>query len=94
MKKIVAGTGSVEERLAAIQPHFSQMMSDPGWLPEAFRRTPEEGGMGKGIANWLLYRDMEGTLSLAPLVLSPGAATPVHDHLAWGLVGAVCRRAG
>jgi predicted metal-dependent enzyme (double-stranded beta helix superfamily) len=43
--------------------------------------------MGKGIANWLLYRDTEGTLSLCALVLPPGAATPVHDHLAWGLVG-------
>jgi len=26
-------------------------------------------------------------LSLSALVLSPGAVTPVHDHLAWGLVG-------
>ncbi len=87
VKEIVAGNGSVEERLAAIKPHFSQLMADPKWLPEAFRRTPEEGGMGKGIANWLLYRDTEGSLSLSALVLPPGAATPVHDHLAWGLVG-------
>ena len=43
--------------------------------------------MGKGIANWLLYRDTKGTLSLSVLVLPSGAATPVHDHLAWGLVG-------
>jgi 3-mercaptopropionate dioxygenase len=43
--------------------------------------------MGIGIANWLLYRNTDGTLSLAALVLPPGAATPVHDHLAWGLVG-------
>jgi predicted metal-dependent enzyme (double-stranded beta helix superfamily) len=87
VKGIVAGSGSVEERLAAIKPHFSEMMADPNWLPEAFRRTSEEGGMGKGIANWLLYRDTEGSLSLSALVLLPGAATPVHDHLAWGLVG-------
>ena len=43
--------------------------------------------MGKGIANWLLYRDTEGVLSFSALVLPPEAATPVHDHLAWGLVG-------
>jgi predicted metal-dependent enzyme (double-stranded beta helix superfamily) len=43
--------------------------------------------MGKGIANWLLYRDLTGQLSLSALVLPHQAATPVHDHLAWGLVG-------
>ena len=87
VQEIVARTASVEERLARIRPLFDQMMADPDWLPEPFRRTYEEGGMGKGIANWLLYRDGEGTLSLSALVLPPGAATPVHDHLAWGLVG-------
>lgn len=87
VKQIVAGTASVKERLAAIRPLFSQMLADPDWLPEEFRRTYEAGGMGKGIANWLLYRDTTGTLSLSALVLPPGTATPVHDHLAWGLVG-------
>lgn len=87
VKEIAAGTTSIEKRLAAIRPHFAKMMADPNWLPEEFRRTCETGGMGKGIANWLLYRDTEGTLSLCAVVLPPGAATPVHDHLAWGLVG-------
>ena len=87
VKEIVSGTASVEARLAAIRPHFRRLMADPGWLPAEFRGIPEAGGMGKGIANWLLYRDTEGTLSLCALVLPPGAATPVHDHLAWGLVG-------
>jgi predicted metal-dependent enzyme (double-stranded beta helix superfamily) len=87
VQAIVAETPSVEERLAAIRPLFSQMLANPDWLPEEFRRTVEAGGMGQGIANWLLYRDTTGNLSLSALVLSPGAATPVHDHLAWGLVG-------
>lgn len=87
VKAIVAGTDSVTERLAAIRPLFSQMLADPSWLPEEFRRTYEAGGMGKGIANWLLYRDTAGALSFSALVLLPGTATPVHDHLAWGLVG-------
>jgi len=87
VKEIIAATPLVKERLAAIRPLFAKMMSDPNWLPERFRRTSESGGMGKGIANWLLYRETNGTLSLCALVLPPGAATPVHDHLAWGLVG-------
>lgn len=43
--------------------------------------------MGQGIANWLLYRDTTGPLSLSALVLPPSAAIPVHDHLTWGLAG-------
>ena|ERR1044071_561196 len=87
VKAIIDGDGSITEKLAAIRPHFSFMMEDATWLPDEFRRMPEVGGMGTGIANWLLYRDTNGTLSLAALVLPPGAVTPVHDHLAWGLVG-------
>lgn len=87
VKEVVARTDSVTERLAAIRPLFSQMLANPHWLPEEFRRTVEAGGMGQGIANWLLYRETTGSLSLSALVLSPGTATPVHDHLAWGLVG-------
>lgn len=87
VKEITGDTFAVEERLAAIRPHFSQMMADPDWLPEEFRRISENGAMGEGIANWLLYRDTGGTLSLSALVLPPGMDTPVHDHLAWGLVG-------
>jgi predicted metal-dependent enzyme (double-stranded beta helix superfamily) len=87
VKAIIAQTASVKERLTAIRPLFSQMMMDPYWLSDEFRRTCDTGGMGKGVASWLLYRDTEGTLSLSALVLAPGAATPVHDHLAWGLVG-------
>ena len=87
VKEIVNSDRSVSEKLSAIRPYFSQMMADTDWLPEEFRRSLEEGGMGRGIANWLLYRDTEGSLSLSALVLLPGAATPVYDHLAWGLVG-------
>jgi 3-mercaptopropionate dioxygenase len=87
VKAILEEDGSVAVKLTAIRPYFSQMLEDSSWLPEEFRRMLAAGGMGAGIANWLLYRDTNGTLSLSALVLSPGAATPVHDHLAWGLVG-------
>jgi predicted metal-dependent enzyme (double-stranded beta helix superfamily) len=87
VKEMASQNAPLEERLAAIRPHFSQMMADPTWLPEEFRRTSERGKMGQGIANWLLYRDGEGSLSLSALVLPPRVTTPVHDHLAWGLVG-------
>ena len=43
--------------------------------------------MGGGIGQWLLYRADDGSLSLFSLVVPPGSETPIHDHLAWGLVG-------
>ena len=43
--------------------------------------------MGGGIGQWLLFRAGDASLSLFSLVVPPGAETPVHDHLAWGLVG-------
>ena len=43
--------------------------------------------MNGGIGQWLLYRAGDGSLSLFSLVVPPRAQTPVHDHLAWGLVG-------
>jgi len=73
--------------LAAIRPHFSRMMADPDWLPAEFPPYPEAGGDGqrdRELAS--VYRDTEGTLSLCALVLPSGAATPVHDHLAMGVV--------
>jgi predicted metal-dependent enzyme (double-stranded beta helix superfamily) len=75
------------EALELLLPAFTDLLADPAWLPEQYMRPVAEGGMGGGIATWLLYRAGDGGLSLFSLVVPPGSATPVHDHLAWGLVG-------
>jgi predicted metal-dependent enzyme (double-stranded beta helix superfamily) len=43
--------------------------------------------MGGGIGQYALYRAEDGSLCLFSLVVPPHVATPVHDHLAWGLIG-------
>src|SRR3989442_9182559 len=43
--------------------------------------------MGSGLAQYALYRAEDGSLTLFSLVIPAGAETPVHDHLAWGLIG-------
>jgi predicted metal-dependent enzyme (double-stranded beta helix superfamily) len=70
-----------------VRPSFAELLADPGWLPAEYREPAPESGMGGGIGQWLLYRAADGSLSLFSLVVPPGAQTPVHDHLAWGLVG-------
>jgi 3-mercaptopropionate dioxygenase len=70
-----------------IEPAFRTLLADPTWLPDQFTEASAESGMGSGIGMWLLFRAGDGSLALSSLVVPPGAATPVHDHLAWGVVG-------
>ncbi len=73
--------------LGAIRPHFAALLADQTWLPATYQEPVAGSGMGSGIGTWLLYRTTDGSLALSSLVVPPGAQTPVHDHLAWGLVG-------
>ena len=75
------------EIIAGIRPHFAELLADKTWLPQEYQKPVAESGMGSGIGTWLLYRAGDGSLALSALVVPPGAQTPVHDHLAWGLVG-------
>jgi predicted metal-dependent enzyme (double-stranded beta helix superfamily) len=70
-----------------IRPRFAALLADPDWLPVEYQQPAPHSGMGAGIGQWLLYRAGDGSLCLFSLVVPPAAATPVHDHLAWGLVG-------
>jgi 3-mercaptopropionate dioxygenase len=83
----VAAAASPQAACEAIRPSFAELLGDPGWLPEEYSTPAPDSGMGGGIGQWLLYRAGNGSLSLFSLVVPPGSETPIHDHLAWGLVG-------
>ncbi|GAB4180383.1 MAG: cysteine dioxygenase [Roseiflexaceae bacterium] len=83
----VTSNAAPEQALAQLRPDFAALLADSTWLPDQFRQPYAASGMGGGIATWLLYRAEAADLSLFALVVPPGSATPVHDHLAWGLVG-------
>jgi 3-mercaptopropionate dioxygenase len=70
-----------------IEPLFRRLLADQMWLPGRYQEPAAESGMGGGIGQRLLFRAADRSLSLFSLVVPPGAMTPVHDHLAWGLVG-------
>jgi 3-mercaptopropionate dioxygenase len=84
--RIAEAPGPVEA-CAAIEPLFVELLRDTAWLPGRYQEPAPESGMGGGIGQWLLFRAADRSLSLFSLVVPPGAMTPVHDHLAWGLVG-------
>jgi predicted metal-dependent enzyme (double-stranded beta helix superfamily) len=66
---------------------FAELLADPNWLPPSYQEPAAGSGMGGVIGQWLVFRAADRSLSLFSLVVVPGAMTPVHDHLAWGLVG-------
>ena len=74
-------------RVDALRPAFSRLLAADGWLPDEFAQPDTASGMGGGIGQYALYRDEAGELCLFSLVVPAGSSTPVHDHLAWGLVG-------
>lgn len=75
------------ETLATLEPYFTKLLSQQGWLPEQFTEPNPDSAMGGGIGQWLLYRSKDRSLTVFSLVIPPGSTTPVHDHLAWGLIG-------
>jgi predicted metal-dependent enzyme (double-stranded beta helix superfamily) len=83
----IAAGRSPADACTRIQPPFARLLADRVWLPRPYQEPAADSGMGGGIGQWLLYRAGDGSLSLFSLVVPPGAETPIHDHLAWGLVG-------
>lgn len=87
VRDAVGRSDSPPAALREIEPRFVDLLRDENWLPDQFQADAPESGMGGGIGQWLLFRAADRSLSLFSLVVPPGSMTPVHDHLAWGLVG-------
>jgi len=74
-------------RVEALRPAFGKLLGADGWLPREYAEPDLASGMGSGIGQYALYRAEDGSLCLFSLVIPAGAETPIHDHLAWGLIG-------
>jgi 3-mercaptopropionate dioxygenase len=83
----IDASGSPADACDAIRPAFAELLADDAWLPPRYQEGDPESGMGGGIGQWLLFRAGDRSLTLFSLVVPSAAQTPVHDHLAWGLVG-------
>jgi 3-mercaptopropionate dioxygenase len=82
-----AASSSPAEACESLRPAFEQLLGSRGWLPPQFQEPVPDSGMGGGIGQWLLFRAADRSLSLFSLVVPTGSRTPIHDHLAWGLIG-------
>ena len=86
-RRLMASVAADAQRVEALRPAFAKLLAADGWLPDSCARPDPASRMGGGIGQYALYRAEDGSLCLFSLVVPAGAATPVHDHLAWGLVG-------
>jgi predicted metal-dependent enzyme (double-stranded beta helix superfamily) len=87
VRAAIAAAGTPEQACEAIRPRFAELLADPSWLPAGYQEPNPDSGMGGGIGQWLLFRAGDRSLTLFALVVPAGSQTPIHDHLAWGLVG-------
>jgi predicted metal-dependent enzyme (double-stranded beta helix superfamily) len=87
VRAVIDAASSPPAACAALAPAFAELLADARWLPERFQQPVPGSGMGGGIGQWLLFRAADRSLCLFSLVVPSGSMTPIHDHLAWGLVG-------
>jgi predicted metal-dependent enzyme (double-stranded beta helix superfamily) len=86
-KRSMSDIADDRSRVDHLRPAFARLLAADGWLPDEYSQPDTKSGMGGGIGQYALYRAEDGSLCLFALVVPSGSRTPVHDHLAWGLVG-------
>lgn len=86
-RRLTHAIPDTRKRVDALRPAFAKLLAAEGWLPDEYASPDLKSGMGGGIGQYALYRAEDGSLCLFSLVIPPGSQTPIHDHLAWGLIG-------
>ena len=86
-RRLTADIADTPARVEALRPAFGKLLAADHWLPKEYGEPDLKSGMGGGIGQYALYRAEDGSLCLFSLVIPAGAQTPIHDHLAWGLIG-------
>ena len=86
-RRLINEIADTPARVDALRPAFATLLAADNWLPQQYAEPDLKSGMGGGIGQYALYRAEDGSLCLFSLVIPAGAQTPIHDHLAWGLIG-------
>ena len=86
-RRLTRDIADTPARADALRPAFAKLLAADNWLPREYGEPDLKSGMGGGIGQYALYRAEDGSLCLFSLVIPPGSQTPIHDHLAWGLIG-------
>lgn len=71
-----------EKTLAQAKGLMQGLVRHDDWLPEAMAQSHPVY-----YQQHLLYGDPLDRFSLVSFVWGPGQATPIHDHMVWGVIG-------
>ncbi|MBM3648940.1 MAG: cysteine dioxygenase [Alphaproteobacteria bacterium] len=85
MTSLVGGAWQDKDEAAIVEVGrklLGELVSHDDWLPEQAARVPAHG-----YAQNLLWCDPFERFCIVSFVWAPKAATPVHDHQMWGMVG-------
>jgi predicted metal-dependent enzyme (double-stranded beta helix superfamily) len=85
MTSLVSGARQDQDEAAIIEVGrklLGDLVAQDDWLPEAQAQSG-----ASGYQQHLLFCDPQERFSIVSFVWAPGALTPVHDHLVWGLIG-------
>jgi predicted metal-dependent enzyme (double-stranded beta helix superfamily) len=85
MTSLVGGAQQAKDETAIVEVGgklLGDLIAHDDWLPDSCA-TASAGG----YQQHLLYCDPQERFSVVSFVWGPGAFTPVHDHLTWGLIG-------
>lgn len=68
-----------------LKPKFAKLLENLDWLPEEFLVPQREGD----DTTHMLAKAPDDSWTIVSVVFPPEFATPVHDHMIWGLIGVV-----
>jgi predicted metal-dependent enzyme (double-stranded beta helix superfamily) len=79
MRRTIPSEAELVQHVASRLAHLNR---DTHWLPVSARQPSDEG-----YIQHVLHVAPDGGFSVCALVWKPGQSTPVHDHVAWCVVG-------
>jgi predicted metal-dependent enzyme (double-stranded beta helix superfamily) len=85
----IAQAGRDQQQIVGrLEPLVREFVAgDSGWLRDEYRRPPAgKTGVAAGYGQYCLYRRAD-RLSIVVFCWGAGEGTPIHDHLAWGVLG-------
>jgi len=82
LREVLQTSRANREIVERARPLLEELLSVPDLLPPEYRQS-----RGHKYGQYLLYKPEDEAFSVIAFVWGPGQASPVHDHLVWGLVG-------
>lgn len=83
-RRIMEGRDGALDRevvVRRLEPLLRQALHGPGWTDAEFAREID------GRQGYQYYRSQDASLHVYGVLFHHGRATPVHDHVTWGLIG-------